>query len=121
MPSITGPGSELAYVTDSSLALCGDGSAPRPALHAERAGPYRVVLRSPRGEYPHLEKFRDADELERELDQRREHYNTVRLHEGIGYVTARRRALRPRRSDPGRPSGSGGEPTRHPRHQSKGA
>lgn len=40
-----------------------------------------------KGEYPHLEKIRDAGELERELDRRREHYNTVRLHEGIGYVT----------------------------------
>ncbi|WP_179873323.1 hypothetical protein [Microcella indica] len=25
--------------------------------------------------------------MTRELDLRREHYNTIRLHEGIGYVT----------------------------------
>jgi transposase InsO family protein len=40
-----------------------------------------------KGEFPHLEKIRDASELERELDRQRVHYNTVRLHEGIGYVT----------------------------------
>jgi transposase InsO family protein len=40
-----------------------------------------------KGEFPHLEKIRDAGELERELDRQRVHYNTVRLHEGIGYVT----------------------------------
>jgi putative transposase len=38
-------------------------------------------------EFPHLEKIKDAGELERELDRLRVHYNTVRLHEGIGYVT----------------------------------
>jgi len=40
-----------------------------------------------KGEFPHLEKIKDPGELERELDRLREHYNTVRLHEGIGYVT----------------------------------
>jgi transposase InsO family protein len=40
-----------------------------------------------KGENPHLEKIRDPGELEAELDRCREHYNTVRLHEGIGYVT----------------------------------
>ena len=40
-----------------------------------------------KGEFPHLEKIKDPGELERELDHRRTHYNTVRLHEGIGYVT----------------------------------
>jgi putative transposase len=38
-------------------------------------------------EFPHLEKITDPGELEAELDVRRTHYNTVRLHEGIGYVT----------------------------------
>jgi putative transposase len=38
-------------------------------------------------EFPHLDKIKDAGELERELDRCRAHYNTVRLHEGIGYVT----------------------------------
>ena len=37
-----------------------------------------------KGEFPHLEKIKDPGELERELDHRRTHYNTVRLHEGIG-------------------------------------
>jgi transposase InsO family protein len=40
-----------------------------------------------KGEFPHLEKIRDPGELERELDRCRTHYNTVRLHEGVGYVT----------------------------------
>ncbi len=40
-----------------------------------------------KGEFPHLDKIRDPGELERELERRRVHYNTVRLHEGIGYVT----------------------------------
>jgi transposase InsO family protein len=40
-----------------------------------------------KGEFPHLEKIKDAGELERELDRCRTHYNAVRLHEGIGYVT----------------------------------
>jgi putative transposase len=40
-----------------------------------------------KGEFPHLEKIKDPGELERELDRCRVHYNTVRLHEGIGYVT----------------------------------
>lgn len=38
-------------------------------------------------EFPHLEKITDPGELEAELDRLRVHYNTVRLHEGIGYVT----------------------------------
>lgn len=40
-----------------------------------------------KGEFPHLDKIRDPGELEAELDRLRTHYNTVRLHEGIGYVT----------------------------------
>jgi putative transposase len=40
-----------------------------------------------KGEHPHLDKITDAGELALELDHRREFYNTVRLHEGLGYVT----------------------------------
>ena len=40
-----------------------------------------------KGEFPHLIKITDPGELEAELDRLRHHYNTVRLHEGIGYVT----------------------------------
>jgi len=40
-----------------------------------------------KGENPHLEKIADPGELDAELDRLRVHYNTVRLHEGIGYVT----------------------------------
>jgi putative transposase len=40
-----------------------------------------------KSEHSHLEKIRDPGQLERELDRCRTHYNTVRLHEGVGYVT----------------------------------
>ncbi len=66
-----------------------------------------------KGDWPHLEKIRDAGELTAELDRVRVEYNTVRLHAGIGYVTpddehhGRRRGhppgppRRPRRRPPG--------------------
>lgn len=38
-------------------------------------------------EFPHLDKIRDPGELEAELDRIRVFYNTVRLHQGAGYVT----------------------------------
>ena len=38
-------------------------------------------------EQPHLELITDIDVLRAELDIQRSHYNTVRLHAGIGYVT----------------------------------
>jgi transposase InsO family protein len=38
-------------------------------------------------EHPHLEKIKDPAELERELDRVQVFHNTVRLHQGIGYVT----------------------------------
>ncbi len=40
-----------------------------------------------KGEWPHLEKINDPGQLERELDRVRHEYDTVRVHEGIGYVT----------------------------------
>ena len=40
-----------------------------------------------KAENPYLDTIADPAELRRELATRREHYNTVRLHEGIGYVT----------------------------------
>jgi putative transposase len=40
-----------------------------------------------KGEHPYLDTLTDPAALRRELDARKEHYNTVRLHEGIGYVT----------------------------------
>jgi len=38
-------------------------------------------------EWPHLELIEDIKVLRAELGLRREHYNTVRLHAGIGYIT----------------------------------
>ena len=38
-------------------------------------------------EWPHLERLADPADLARELEAVREHYNRVRLHAGIGYVT----------------------------------
>lgn len=40
-----------------------------------------------KAEWPHLEQIDDPQLLERELDRVRHEYNTVRLHQGIGYVT----------------------------------
>ncbi len=40
-----------------------------------------------KGEHPHLETLGDPADLTRELERVRGHYNSVRLHEGIGYVT----------------------------------
>lgn len=40
-----------------------------------------------KAEYPYLNTIDDPAILRHELGIRREHYNTVRLHEGIGYVT----------------------------------
>ena len=39
-------------------------------------------------EHPHLSTLDDPADLARELERIRHHYNTVRLHEGIGYVTS---------------------------------
>lgn len=38
-------------------------------------------------EWPHLCRLTDPADLARELDAVREHYNGVRLHAGVGYVT----------------------------------
>lgn len=40
-----------------------------------------------KGEFPHLDLIVDIDVLRGELAIRRTHYNQVRLHAGIGYVT----------------------------------
>jgi transposase InsO family protein len=40
-----------------------------------------------KAEWPHLTKIRDPAVLRAELAMVREHYNSVRLHAGIGYVT----------------------------------
>ena len=40
-----------------------------------------------KGENPHLAKIVDPGELEAELHRCRDFYNTVRLHEGLKYVT----------------------------------
>ncbi|MGH3632191.1 MAG: integrase core domain-containing protein [Sciscionella sp.] len=40
-----------------------------------------------KAEHPHLDTITDPADMRAELDARREHYNTIRLHEGIGYVT----------------------------------
>ena len=40
-----------------------------------------------KGEHPYLDTITDPAVMRRELDIRKEHYNTIRLHQGIGYVT----------------------------------
>ena len=40
-----------------------------------------------KNEHPHLEQIQDIDVLRAELNIRQRHYNEIRLHAGIGYVT----------------------------------
>ncbi|MGH8933692.1 MAG: integrase core domain-containing protein [Egibacteraceae bacterium] len=40
-----------------------------------------------KGEWPHLDAIDDPAVLRAKLERVRAHYNTVRLHESIGYVT----------------------------------
>ncbi len=40
-----------------------------------------------KGEHPHLETLDDPTDLTGELERVRSHYNCVRLHESVGYVT----------------------------------
>ena len=58
----------------------------RPGTPTDQA-PVESFFGHLKGELPHLEQIRDPVELEIELERQRVHYNTVRLHAGIGYVT----------------------------------
>jgi transposase InsO family protein len=58
----------------------------RPGTPTDQA-PVESFFGHLKGEFPHLEQIRDPVELEIELKRQRVHYNTVRLHAGIGYVT----------------------------------
>jgi putative transposase len=58
----------------------------RPGTPTDQA-PVESFFSHLKGESPHLEQIRDPVELEIELERQRVHYNTVRLHAGIGYVT----------------------------------
>ncbi len=74
----------------TAVFMAGARIAQRWAVHPERAHVQAWVesfFGHLKGEHPHLDKIADPGDLEAELDRLREHYNTVRLHEGIGYVT----------------------------------
>ena len=58
----------------------------RPHTPTDQA-PIESFFGHVKGEWPHLEHIRDPDELRAELEVVRSHYNAVRLHAGIGYVT----------------------------------
>lgn len=58
----------------------------RPGTPTDQA-PMESFFSHLKGELPHLEQIRDPVELEIELERQRVHYNTVRLHAGVGYVT----------------------------------
>ena len=58
------------------------GPAPPPT----RPGP-GSLFGHVKAEHPHLLAIRDSATLRAELAVVREHYNGVRLHAGIGYVT----------------------------------
>ena len=77
----------------------------RPSRHPQRPSLDRVVLRPPQSREPHLDAIADPAEMTRELQALKTRYNTVRLHEAIGYVTpddehhGRGPALRKARAD----------------------
>jgi putative transposase len=58
----------------------------RPHTPTDQA-PIESFFGHVKGEWPHLEQIRHPDELRAELEVVRGHYNTVRLHAGIGSVT----------------------------------
>jgi hypothetical protein len=64
-----------------------DRPALRPPAHPHDQAPIESFFGHVKGEWPHLEQIRDPDELRAELEVVRTHYNTVRLHAGIGYLT----------------------------------
>ena len=75
-----------------ALGALGNRPALRPARNADRPGPNRRPslnghLKTKLSKYPHLLAIRDPATLRAELAIVREHYNRVRLHAGIGYVT----------------------------------
>jgi hypothetical protein len=65
-----------------------DPPAPRPTRHPNRSGLDRVAVRPRQGQVspPHPLAIRDPAVMRAELAVV-EHYDTVRLHAGIGYVT----------------------------------
>lgn len=58
----------------------------RPATPTDQA-PIESFFGHLKGEWPHLTRINDPAVLDIELARVRVEYNTVRLHEGIGYVT----------------------------------
>jgi putative transposase len=58
----------------------------RPHTPTDQA-PIESFFGHVKGEWPHLERICDPEELRAELEVVRAHSNTVRLHAGIGYVT----------------------------------
>jgi transposase InsO family protein len=73
--------------TRELLALCSIVQhVGRPHTPTDQA-PIESFFGHIKGEWPHLEHLRDPDELRAELEVVRAHYNSVRLHAGIGYGT----------------------------------
>jgi putative transposase len=73
--------------TREFLALCAIAQHfGRPGTPTDQAW-IETLFGHVKGDWPHLERIRDAGELERELDRVRAEYNGVRLHAAIGYVT----------------------------------
>jgi hypothetical protein len=64
-----------------------DRPALRPPHTPTDQAPIESFFRRVKGEWPHLEQIRDPEQLRAELEVVRSHYNTVRRHAGIGYIT----------------------------------
>jgi putative transposase len=86
-PETTPPGRccwRCPTTTREFLALCSIVQHfGRPHTPTDQA-PIESFFGHVKGEWPHLERIRDPDELRAELEVVRAHYNTVRLHAGIG-------------------------------------
>ena len=73
--------------TAAFMALCSIAQQfGRPSTPTDQAW-IESLFGHVKGEHPHLGTLHDPQDLARELERVRHHYNHVRLHERIGYVT----------------------------------
>ena len=73
--------------TRQFMALCAIAGALRTAAHPTDQAWIETLFGHIKAEWHHLDCIDDSAVLRAELERVRNHYNTVRLHEAIGYVT----------------------------------